>query len=107
MRFRCPTCRSKLSAPAAKAGAKTHCPGCGQRIQVPAPVNRTVLGLPEPERAAAPGARRGRLSRWQVAGIAAVSLGLARRTTDRYWAYARARLYEMLSDGSGPGRTDS
>ena len=31
---------------------------------------------------------------------AAVSLGLARRTADRYWAYARARLYEMLSDGS-------
>jgi RNA polymerase sigma factor (TIGR02999 family) len=34
---------------------------------------------------------------------AAVSLGLARRTTDRYWAYARARLYEMLSDAPGPG----
>lgn len=30
---------------------------------------------------------------------AAVSLGLARRTADRYWAYARARLYEMLNDG--------
>jgi RNA polymerase sigma factor (TIGR02999 family) len=34
---------------------------------------------------------------------AAASLGLARRTADRYWAYARARLYEMLSDGSGGG----
>jgi RNA polymerase sigma factor (TIGR02999 family) len=34
---------------------------------------------------------------------AAVSLGLARRTTDRYWAYARARLYELLSGGPGPG----
>jgi RNA polymerase sigma factor (TIGR02999 family) len=33
----------------------------------------------------------------------AVSLGLARRTADRYWAYARARLYEMLSDGPAPG----
>ena len=33
---------------------------------------------------------------------AAASLGLARRTTDRYWAYARARLYEMLSDAPGP-----
>jgi RNA polymerase sigma factor (TIGR02999 family) len=33
---------------------------------------------------------------------AAVSLGLARRTADRYWAYARARLYEILSGGSGP-----
>ena len=38
---------------------------------------------------------------------AAVSLGLARRTADRYWAYARARLYEMLSDGSGPGGNNS
>jgi RNA polymerase sigma factor (TIGR02999 family) len=33
---------------------------------------------------------------------AATSLGLARRTADRYWAYARARLYELLSDKSGP-----
>ena len=32
---------------------------------------------------------------------AAVALGLARRTADRYWAYARARLFEMLSDGTG------
>jgi RNA polymerase sigma factor (TIGR02999 family) len=38
---------------------------------------------------------------------AAASLGLARRTADRYWAYARARLYEMLSGGSGPGGTNS
>jgi RNA polymerase sigma factor (TIGR02999 family) len=29
---------------------------------------------------------------------ASVALGLARRTADRYWAYARARLYELLSD---------
>jgi RNA polymerase sigma factor (TIGR02999 family) len=29
---------------------------------------------------------------------AAVSLGLPRRTADRYWAYARARLFELLSD---------
>jgi RNA polymerase sigma factor (TIGR02999 family) len=38
---------------------------------------------------------------------AAVSLGLARRTADRYWAYARARLYELLSGGSGPSETNS
>ena len=38
---------------------------------------------------------------------AAQSLGLARRTADRYWAYARARLYEMLSDGSGRAGKDS
>jgi RNA polymerase sigma factor (TIGR02999 family) len=31
---------------------------------------------------------------------AARSLGLARRTADRYWAYARARLYELLTSGS-------
>ena len=38
---------------------------------------------------------------------AAVSLGLARRTADRYWAYARARLYEMLSDGLDPSGNNS
>jgi hypothetical protein len=38
---------------------------------------------------------------------AAEALGLARRTADRYWAYARARLFEMLSDGSGPGGNNS
>jgi RNA polymerase sigma factor (TIGR02999 family) len=38
---------------------------------------------------------------------AAVSLGLARRTADRYWSYARARLYEMLSGGSDPCGTNS
>jgi RNA polymerase sigma factor (TIGR02999 family) len=37
---------------------------------------------------------------------AAASLGLPRRTADRYWAYSRARLFEMLS-GGGPGETDS
>jgi RNA polymerase sigma factor (TIGR02999 family) len=31
---------------------------------------------------------------------AAVSLGLAQRTAARYWVYAKARLYELLSDGS-------
>jgi RNA polymerase sigma factor (TIGR02999 family) len=34
---------------------------------------------------------------------AAASLGLARRTTDRYWAYARARMYELLK--GDPGRS--
>jgi RNA polymerase sigma factor (TIGR02999 family) len=38
---------------------------------------------------------------------AALSLGWARRTADRYWAYARARLYEMLSDGSGTSENNS
>jgi RNA polymerase sigma factor (TIGR02999 family) len=31
---------------------------------------------------------------------AAVSLGLGQRTAARYWAYAKARLYELLSKGS-------
>jgi RNA polymerase sigma factor (TIGR02999 family) len=30
------------------------------------------------------------------------SLGLARRTADRYWVYARARLAEMLTEASRP-----
>jgi RNA polymerase sigma factor (TIGR02999 family) len=38
---------------------------------------------------------------------AAASLGLARRTADRYWAYARARLYEMLRGGSASCGTNS
>jgi RNA polymerase sigma factor (TIGR02999 family) len=38
---------------------------------------------------------------------AAVSLGLARRSADRYWAYARARLYELLSEDSGQGASNS
>jgi RNA polymerase sigma factor (TIGR02999 family) len=38
---------------------------------------------------------------------AAVSLGLARRTADRYWAYARARLYEMLSGGPDLRKSNS
>jgi RNA polymerase sigma factor (TIGR02999 family) len=38
---------------------------------------------------------------------AAVSLGLARRTADRYWAYARARLYEMLSGELGTSGSNS
>jgi RNA polymerase sigma factor (TIGR02999 family) len=38
---------------------------------------------------------------------AAASLGVARRTANRYWTYARARLYELLSGESGPSETDS
>ena len=38
---------------------------------------------------------------------AAVSLGLARRTADRYWAYARARLYELLSGEPGTSASQS
>src|SRR5262249_36522064 len=35
LRFSCPTCNFALSAPAEKAGAKSHCPNCKQPVQVP------------------------------------------------------------------------
>jgi RNA polymerase sigma factor (TIGR02999 family) len=38
---------------------------------------------------------------------AAESLGLGRRTADRYWAYARARLFEMLCDEAAPDANNS
>jgi RNA polymerase sigma factor (TIGR02999 family) len=38
---------------------------------------------------------------------AAAALGLPRRTANRYWAYARAWLYEALSQGDEPGRKES
>jgi RNA polymerase sigma factor (TIGR02999 family) len=38
---------------------------------------------------------------------AAAALGLPRRTANRYWAYARAWLYEALSQGGEPGRKES
>jgi RNA polymerase sigma factor (TIGR02999 family) len=38
---------------------------------------------------------------------AATALGLARRTANRHWAYARAWLYETLSQGGEPGRKKS
>ena len=38
---------------------------------------------------------------------AAAALGLPRRTANRYWAYARAWLYEALSPRGKPGRKKS
>jgi RNA polymerase sigma factor (TIGR02999 family) len=38
---------------------------------------------------------------------AAACLGLARRTADRYWAYARAWLYDALTEGETPGPQES
>jgi RNA polymerase sigma factor (TIGR02999 family) len=35
---------------------------------------------------------------------AAACLGLARRTADRHWAYARAWLFKVLTKGAEPGR---
>jgi RNA polymerase sigma factor (sigma-70 family) len=33
---------------------------------------------------------------------AAEILGISRRTADRYWAYARARLYQEITKGNQP-----
>src|SRR4051812_15930320 len=37
IRYNCPRCKKPLGSPASEAGAKKPCPGCGQRLQVPAP----------------------------------------------------------------------
>src|SRR5262245_60729369 len=52
IRFACPGCNKVLKAPENKVGAKSSCPYCGQRVQVPAPVvrRRTVLGRLLPHR---------------------------------------------------------
>jgi DNA-directed RNA polymerase subunit RPC12/RpoP len=45
IRFACPTCKKVLQAESQQAGQKVACPGCGQRLQIPAPPrNKTVLG---------------------------------------------------------------
>jgi S1-C subfamily serine protease len=45
IRFCCPTCKKILQATESQAGQKVACPGCGQRLQIPAPPrNKTVLG---------------------------------------------------------------
>jgi RNA polymerase sigma factor (TIGR02999 family) len=36
---------------------------------------------------------------------AAATLGIARRTADRYWAFARSWLYDELSQGDAPGES--
>jgi hypothetical protein len=45
IRFQCPTCRKVLKAPDHGAGRKIPCPRCGQRLQIPFPVqHKTILG---------------------------------------------------------------
>jgi hypothetical protein len=36
MRFACPKCSSKLSAPDGSGGSETECPTCGTRLRIPA-----------------------------------------------------------------------
>jgi len=53
IRFLCPNCRAKLTAPDDSAWGKQLCPTCGQKVQVPgaptppAPTPKTKLGIPD------------------------------------------------------------
>ena len=45
IRFACPRCKTVLERPDLESGTKLSCPGCQQRLQVPAlPENKTILG---------------------------------------------------------------
>jgi len=45
IRFRCSKCDKRIKAFARRAGRKTACPRCGQRLLIPSPArNRTLLG---------------------------------------------------------------
>lgn len=44
IRFTCPNCKTLMEVRDDQVGAKGSCPKCGQRIQVPAPIHKTVLG---------------------------------------------------------------
>jgi lipopolysaccharide-induced tumor necrosis factor-alpha factor len=55
IRYSCPQCRKTLESPCSMAGQKLNCPGCGQRLRIPPPINKTMLGLDEtPPRQAPP-----------------------------------------------------
>ena len=42
IRFECPSCGKKLKAPAADAGRKSICTGCGQKVVIPLPVSEEI-----------------------------------------------------------------
>lgn len=42
--FRCPSCQANLQAKLNSAGEKIFCGHCGQKLQIPIPRNKTVLG---------------------------------------------------------------
>lgn len=53
IRFACPVCHKIMKAPEKGVGKKISCPKCGQRLEIPPPVqvqNKTVLGQPLPEK---------------------------------------------------------
>jgi DNA-directed RNA polymerase subunit RPC12/RpoP len=55
IQFACPRCQKVLQAEESATGNKVDCPGCGQRLQVPAPaLNKTLLGTLIPESPPAP-----------------------------------------------------
>ena len=47
--YACPRCSTILRAQQDQAGSKHDCPSCGQRLQVPLQVKKTVLGEQVPE----------------------------------------------------------
>ena len=49
VRFKCPTCGSKDSAPDEMAGKKIHCRKCGQKIKLPERKPFSPVRLPTPE----------------------------------------------------------
>jgi hypothetical protein len=75
LRFACPGCHATLEAPDGRANTKTQCPGCGQRLRIPAPPpNRTVLA---PLVSHTPGGSTvawGRVAFWAAAGVALLAL---------------------------------
>ncbi len=44
IRLTCPACKVLLTREDREAGSKFDCPSCGQRLRVPQPVNKTLLG---------------------------------------------------------------
>jgi DNA-directed RNA polymerase subunit RPC12/RpoP len=55
VRFNCPRCNAGFETPAAQAGTKFFCTGCGQKVQVPdPPQNKTMLGSVAPPSAFPP-----------------------------------------------------
>lgn len=39
-RFRCPSCRARLTAPAVVSGRSGHCPSCDREVRVPVAIER-------------------------------------------------------------------
>jgi S1-C subfamily serine protease/phage FluMu protein Com len=80
IRFHCPKCKKVLQAAEQQGGLKAACPGCGQRLQIPAPdQNKTVLGSLLPARNPTAG---------QTATPPAGSSAPAATQAGRMWFYA-------------------